>query len=484
MKNLQCKLTRKRWMEIGVSALLFVLIIAWALVLEYTEPDREATAARKRFFAVARVTDILDDNAETQDWTEGRRIGQQYLEVEILNGPWKGETLEAINYLTIYTNVDAKIGTKIVVRLDLDDEGAPYIISIPNYNRAPVLLGLLAIFAALLLLIGRKKGLTALLGLVYTLACVWFIQVPMILRGAQPVVVTVVLVALTTAASLLFLNGFSRKTLCATLGCIGGVAVAGIFAALCGSISPLNGFNLPEAEELVLRASDRGLKISGLFVSGILIASLGAVMDVAMSISSACWELRELNPDLPRKALFRSGMNIGQDAMGTMANTLILAFAGSSLNTLLLFQIFDYPMIQIFNADSIAIEIIRGVAGTIGIILTVPLVALLSAEIMGPKGCLLKNKQADFSCGCPKVHPIDTTGAGDIFGGSAVSRFLELGKAPEALTRDDLAYMARYAAAAASLSTEASGAIPSIPKKEAVLQKMQEAYCVQADAHR
>lgn len=248
-----------------------------------------------------------------------------------------------------------------------------------------MLLGLLAIFAALLLLIGRKKGLTALLGLVYTLACVWFIQVPMILRGAQPVVVTVVLVALTTAASLLFLNGFSRKTLCATLGCIGGVAVAGIFAALCGSISPLNGFNLPEAEELVLRASDRGLKISGLFVSGILIASLGAVMDVAMSISSACWELRELNPDLPRKALFRSGMNIGQDAMGTMANTLILAFAGSSLNTLLLFQIFDYPMIQIFNADSIAIEIIRGVAGTIGIILTVPLVALLSAEIMGPK---------------------------------------------------------------------------------------------------
>ena len=191
MKNLQCKLTRKRWLEIGVSVLLFVLIIAWALVLEYTEPDREATAARKRYFAVARVTDILDDNAETQDWTEGRRIGQQYLEVEILNGPWKGEILETINYLTIYTNVDAKIGTKIVVRLDLDDAGEPYVISIPNYNRAPVLIGLLAVFAALLLLIGRKKGLTALLGLLYTLACVWFIQVPMILRGAQPVVVTV-----------------------------------------------------------------------------------------------------------------------------------------------------------------------------------------------------------------------------------------------------------------------------------------------------
>lgn len=161
------------------------------------------------------------------------------------------------------------------------------------------------------------------------------------------------------------------------------MAAAGLFAALCGTISPLNGFNLTEAEELILRASDRGIRISGLFVSGILIASLGAVMDVAMSISSACWELREVDPALTRGALFRSGMNIGRDAMGTMANTLILAFAGSSLNVLILFQVYDYPMIQLFNADSIAVELIRGVGGSIGIILTVPLVAALSARIMG-----------------------------------------------------------------------------------------------------
>ena len=102
--------------------------------------------------------------------------------------------------------------------------------------------------------------------------------------------------------------------------------------------------------------------------------------------------------------------------------------------------------------------------------------AKLVMVTLGPKGCWLKNAQAEFACGCPMVHTIDTTGAGDIFGGSAISRFLELGKAPQALTQDDLSYMARYAAAAASLSTEISGAIPSIPKKETVLQKMQEAY--------
>ena len=223
----------------------------------------------------------------------------------------------------------------------------------------------------------------ALLGLAYTLASVWFILIPMLLRGADPILTAIGIVALTTAASLILLTGLSRKTLCATLGCIGGVAAAGLFAALCGTISPLNGFNLTEAEELILRASDRGIRISGLFVSGILIASLGAVMDVAMSISSACWELREVDPALTRGALFRSGMNIGRDAMGTMANTLILAFAGSSLNVLILFQVYDYPMIQLFNADSIAVELIRGVGGSIGIILTVPLVAALSARIMG-----------------------------------------------------------------------------------------------------
>lgn len=378
------KLSRRRALEIGCAALLLAVLVVWALLLAATETEHDATAARKRSFAVARVTDVLDDNAQTQDWTEGRRIGEQLLEVEVLTGEWKGSVLETINYLTIYTNVDASEGTRIIVRIDLDDDGEPYVISVPNYERVPMLLGLLAVFAGLLVLIGRRKGVMALLGLAYTLTAVWYLQVPMLLRGADPVLITILIVALTTAASLLLLTGWSKKTLCAVLGCVGGVAAAGLFAALAGSVSPLNGFNMAEAEELVLRSLDRDIHISGLFVSGVLIASLGAVMDVAMSISSSCWELRELNPSLSRAALFRSGMNIGRDAMGTMANTLILAFAGSSLNTLLLLQVYDYPAIQVFNTDAIAIEFIRGVAGSIGILLTVPLVAFLSARVMGP----------------------------------------------------------------------------------------------------
>lgn len=384
MKKTDSPDRRLRLYEILASVLIFAILIGWALALNLTAGDRELTAAQKRLFAVAEVTDVLADNASPDTWTEGRRIGQQLLEVKVLTGEHKGAVLEAANFLSAYANVDAKVGTKVIVRLDVDEQGELYVVSVPAYNRAPVMLGLALIFAALLVIIGRKKGVMALVGLVYTLACIWFIQVPMILRGAEPVLVSIIIVALTTAASLLFLTGLSRKTLCAVLGCVCGVGVAGIFAAVSGSISQLNGFNLPEAEDLVLRATQDTVRISGLLVSGILVASLGAVMDVAMSISSSCWELRQLNPGLPKAALFRSGMNIGRDAMGTMANTLILAFAGASLNTLLLFRIYGYPAIQLFNSGAIAVELIRGLAGSIGIILTVPLVAALSAALMPP----------------------------------------------------------------------------------------------------
>ena len=164
--------------------------------------------------------------------------------------------------------------------------------------------------------------------------------------------------------------------------CVGGVAAAGIFAALVGVATPLNGFNMSEAENLLLYGAEQGLHVSGLLVCGVLVAALGAVMDVSMSIASALWELRVNNPDLPARDLFRSGMNIGKDAMGTMANTLILAFAGSSLNTLLLVRVYDIPFAQLVNTDFICVEILQSVAGSMGILLTVPLVTAVSAKLM------------------------------------------------------------------------------------------------------
>ncbi|MBQ8264477.1 MAG: YibE/F family protein [Oscillospiraceae bacterium] len=365
-----------------VGIILFSVLIGMGIILN-SEPLRdEEYASQKRIFCNARVTEVLHDSAEADTWSEGRRLGSQLLLLEIISGEHKGKVFQGENYLSAYSNVDCKPGTRVIVRLDYNDNGDLYVSSIPNYDRGIVMAVFILVFAVILVAVGGKKGAAALLGLVYTLACLWFLLVPMILKGVQPVLASVIVVVLTTAASLILLSGLNRKTFCAVLGCVSGVVTAGVFAAIVSGITPINGFNMSEAEELVLRSSETGLHISGLLVSGILIASLGAVMDVAMSISSSCNELRELNPGLDSRTLFRSGMNIGRDAMGTMANTLILAFAGSSLNMLILFKVFNYPLIQIINSDAMVIEIIQGVAGSIGIILTVPLVAFISSRLL------------------------------------------------------------------------------------------------------
>lgn len=373
-------------MRILTAVIMLLVFVSAAVILNRPDPDDVLSSARKRMFAVAKVTDIIMDNAAVDTWTEGRRIGAQELEVTVLTGKHKGAVLETVNYANAYYNVDAKLGTRVIVRLDYNDAGDLYVMSIPNYDRSSVLILALIVFAILMILVGGKQGARALVGLLFTLLNLWFILIPLVLKGVSPVLGTIVIAAYTSAGALLILTGYTKKTLCALLGCVGGVIAAGIFGWMITKVTPMNGFNMSEAEELVLRASDSPMQISGLLLSGILISALGALMDTSMSIVSALHEVYEQNPNLSKKQIFRSGMNIGRDAMGTMANTLILAFVGSAFNILILFQVYEYPMIQILNSDMMAIEIIQGIAGSIGIIATTPLVAILCAVIFQWKG--------------------------------------------------------------------------------------------------
>lgn len=269
----------------------------------------------------------------------------------------------------------------MIVRLITQEDGT-YYAAMFNYDRGLVMGITLLVFCAVLALLGGREGDPCSAGAgVYPGLRVVFAD-PWPHPGLPGIPFTVAIAGVTAAACLLLLDGFTRKSFCAILGCIGGVAAAGIFAALVGAATPLNGFNMSEAENLLLYGAEQGLHVSGLLVCGVLVAALGAVMDVSMSIASALWELRVNNPDLPARDLFRSGMNIGKDAMGTMANTLILAFAGSSLNTLLLVRVYDIPFAQLVNTDFICVEILQSVAGSMGILLTVPLVTAVSAKLM------------------------------------------------------------------------------------------------------
>jgi len=362
--------------------IVLALLAGTALWINRPKGGETATDSSRMVYAPAKVTAVLSDHAQEDfDNAEGRRVGDQELEIQILSGDHKDEIMTVTNYMSALFNVDVEQGDRVIVRIMTDEDGS-YYASVFNYDRGIVLGGFLLVFFILLAALGGKKGLGALAGLLLTLACIWFILIPCLLQGLPAIPVTIAVSAVSAAAGLIFLNGYSKKTFCAVCGCVGGVLVSGIAAAGVGFLSPMNGFNMQEAENLILYGADEGLKISGLLVCGVLISALGAVMDVALGIASSVWEMKEQNPDASAGSLFRSGMQIGKDAMGTMANTLILAFAGSSLNMLILVQMYDIPFLQLINTDSIALEVVQSVAGSIGILLTVPLVAFISARLM------------------------------------------------------------------------------------------------------
>ena len=368
---------------------LFLLLALAALWLNWPDGGHP-TASSQLVFVPAEVTAVLSDDAQPDfENSEGRRIGTQKLEIRVLSGEHRGEILPLTNYMSALFNVDVDRGDRVIVRLITREDGS-YYAALFNYDRGLVLGAVLLVFCGVLAVLGGWKGIRALLGLVFTLAVICFVLIPGLIRGWPAIPLTIAVAAVTAAASLILLDGLTRKSLCAVLGCVGGVAAAGLCAGVVGEVTPMNGFNMSEAENLLLYGAEKGLTVSGLLVCGVLIAALGAVMDVAMSIASAAWELRERSPDLPPRELFRSGMNIGRDAMGTMANTLILAFAGSSLNLLILVQVYDIPFLQLVNTDFICIEVLQSVAGSMGILLTVPLVAGISARLMAGRAAGLK----------------------------------------------------------------------------------------------
>ena len=331
------------------------------------------------------VLEVLEDNTELNAAAENTVVGTQLLSLELITGRYAGDQVEIYNYLSPYYSIVAQEGMTLSVRV-LTTGNNEYTVSVYNYERIPWLLIFVAVFLVALILIGGKQGFSAVFGLSFTMGGVIFVLLPLLVqRGWSPVPTTLLIVALTMFVSYVFIGGLHTKSMVATLGSFGGVLLAGLFAFTAGRLVHITGLNMDEAESLLLTAADGGLKVKGLLICGILIAAEGAIMDISMSVSSAVDELHRVNPMMTAKELFRSGMNIGRDAMGTMANTLVLAFAGTGLNTMLFIYAYDASFEQLMNAEFLSMELIRAIAGSLGMILTVPLVAFLSARILSAK---------------------------------------------------------------------------------------------------
>jgi len=208
------------------------------------------------------------------------------------------------------------------------------------------------------------------------------VMLPLILNGFDPIGVSSLSAALITVLTFGIVSGLNIKSFSAAFGTLCGVLSASVIAYVTGSLANLTGLSSDEATMLVYIPQNIHFDFMGLLFAGIIIGTLGAVMDVAMSISSAMYEMKFLNPDITPGKLVKSGFNIGRDIMGTMTNTLILAYTGSSIFLMLVFLAYKTPLIRIINMDVIATEIIRATAGSIGIILSIPATVFLSAFLL------------------------------------------------------------------------------------------------------
>ena len=251
--------------------------------------------------------------------------------------------------------------------------------------RERALLLLVLAFAILVILVGGTQGLRTILTVALTAGAILWVLIPALLSGRDPVATTILLSGGITVITLFSVGGASVKTLAAIAGTTGGVIVAGIVAVLAGEAVRLSIWELSDAQLLAQLPAGINVNYEGILFSGMIIGSLGAVMDVGMSISSAISEVKRANPGLGVAQLFASGMNVGRDIMGTMANTLILAYTGVTIPLLLMLTAHGTTLRRIVNVETITAEIIRMLAGSMGLILCIPITALVSASLMGFK---------------------------------------------------------------------------------------------------
>ena len=250
-----------------------------------------------------------------------------------------------------------------------------------GYVRTNALLVLGILFAVLLLVFGGKKGFNTILSLGFTCAAIFTVFIPSILSGKNIYLMSILVCIYTIAMTLLIVIGYNKKSLAAVAGCTAGVMVAGIIAVIMDRAMYLTGIVDEHSRYLVHLPGNVQLNLNAIIFAGVIIGAMGAIMDVAISISSSLWEVKEKAGLIKFQELFRSGLNIGRDIMGSMANTLILAYIGSSLTVVLLLSVYSGSFLSLFNSEMIAVEILQALAGSLGILFAMPLTALFCSII-------------------------------------------------------------------------------------------------------
>lgn len=362
----------------------YIMIVFWGIAfINNTYPnDYQLYSSEGIYYDKGIIVEIISENVTTSQDFEGWKLGSQELWVEFTSGIEKSERVVVKNSLSSTHNVDVSVGSKIIVKADRPEGITPYY-TVYNYDRTTQLWVIVAIFVLFMGIVGKIKGLKSVFGLSCSLYIIMCFLLPAIYRGWSPIYMTLITVLLVSSISLLLLNGFCEKTYTAVLSTMIGVGISTLFFLILEEYLDLSGYNLEEAETLILIARNTNLQIKEVFFSAVMISSLGAVIDTTMSIAASIYEIREVNPTMKRADLFRSGISIGEDMIGTMCQTLILAFVGSSLSTFLVLISYGTQVEQFISSNYIAIEIVQAFSGSMAILFAVPITAFLSCYTHG-----------------------------------------------------------------------------------------------------
>ena len=297
--------------------------------------------------------------------------------VEVTEGKDKGRTFTEV--VTPDATRTYTVGQGVVVGYA---EKAPRDLqySVVDANRDMPMVLLAVVFALVVVLVGRLRGVLALVGLVISFAVLTLFILPAILQGSNPLVVAVVGGSAIMLATLYLCHGLSARTSVAVLGTLVSLLLIGLLGSLFIGWAQLTG-NTDDQTGLV-HGLYPGIEIRGLLLAGVLIGSLGVLDDVTVTQTSAVWELKEADPGASWRKIYRSAMRIGRDHIASVVNTLVLAYAGAALPLLLLFSIARSDVSMVATSEVVAEEIVRTLVGSIGLVASVPVTTLLAALVV------------------------------------------------------------------------------------------------------
>lgn len=357
--------------------IVFVVVTALASVGLFLMPTgfEHRFAAQSSQRAKARVLET--DNANVKSIGPVKH-GEQQLRIRVLSGPFKGTELDTFNNLVGKLELDKHFspGDTAFVVLDLAPDGKTIAYAnVIDHYRLDMTIVLCGLFSAGLVAFAGWIGLKALLSFVFSGAAIVKILLPLILRGWNPVLTGLGVVALLTFVIIFLVGGFTRKGTVAFIGAIGGVALTGVLAWLFTALFKIHGAVRPFTETLLYSGFD-GLDLPGLFTAGVFLAASGAVMDLGMDIAASMHEIARQNPSIGRLALIRSGFTVGRHVVGTMTTTLLLAYTGGYTGLMLTFIAQGIPFANIVNMIYVSAELVHTMVGSFGLILVAPVTAI------------------------------------------------------------------------------------------------------------